>query len=413
MTQPLEGIRVLDFSQALMTPLAASMLGDIGAEVIKVERLQGEAVRWGGISGAKMEDASIKSESTESAMFLTGNRSKKGLALDIKTKQGKEIIFNLVKTADVFMENFRPGVMDRLGFGYDIISEINPKIIYCSVSGYGDVGPLAHRRGGDMWAQAMAGVVSVQGSPDGPPYLTGASFIDQGGAVLTAYGVMVGLFTRERTGIAQRISTNSINSAMQLQSFEISTFLLDGNLRTKEGRSGATFIPPYGAYRAKDGDVVTIFGIGPQWPSFCKILELDHLIKDPRFETDKERSKYREELYPLLDEAFSKKTKAEWQQIFREAKMRCDPCLNYEELVAHPQVEANEMITTVEHPVKGPLKMLGVPVKFTKTPGTPQNHAPFLGQHTEEILAELGYSEKEIREFETKGVIKTYRLSAD
>ncbi len=407
MTQALEGIKILDFSQALMAPLASMMLCDLGAEVIKIEKLDGEAVRWGGISGAKMDTINIKKEiKTESAMFMSGNRGKKSLALDLKHELAKDIVFKLVKNADVFLDNFRPGVMDRLGFGYDAVSKINPKIIYCTVTGYGDEGPLAHRRGGDMWAQAMSGVVSVQGNPDGPPYLTGPAFIDQGGATLIAFGILAALFSREQTGEGQWITTNSINAAMQLQNFEISTYLLDDKLCTKQGRAGATFTPPYGAYRAKDGDVVTIFGIGPQWPKFCKIIGLEHLVNDPRFENDEIRRKNREALYPLLDEAFSKKTMAEWQQIFREARMRIDPCLNYKELVEHPQIEANDMITTVEHPVRGPLKMVGVPVKLKKTPGKPQGPAPSLGQHTEDILMEIGYSKEEIYKLIDKKVVK-------
>jgi crotonobetainyl-CoA:carnitine CoA-transferase CaiB-like acyl-CoA transferase len=178
----------------------------------------------------------------------------------------------------------------------------------------------------------------------------------------------------------------------------------------KEGRGYGT--PPFGPFRARDGDVLTIFGTGPMWPDFCRLVGVAHLADDPRFATDEARYENREEIGRLLDEVFSKKTRAEWQQIFREAKMRCDPCLTYEEVIAHPQLEANEMLYAAQHPARGEVKMLGLPVKLKKTPGRPQGPSPMLGQHTEEILLRLGYKHKEITELEAQGVIRTARKKA-
>jgi CoA:oxalate CoA-transferase len=187
---------------------------------------------------------------------------------------------------------------------------------------------------------------------------------------------------------------------------QLMSYLVDGKIFYKEGRGMADQPPPFGPFRAKDRDVLTIFGTDPQWPEFCKLLGLEKLAQDPRFINNEKRREHREEVFPLLDEAFSKKTWAEWHQIFKEAKMRCDPCLTYEELFAHPQVEANEMIITMDHPVRGKIKMLGVPVKLKKTPGQPQYPAPLLGQHTEEILLQLGYTNEEIARLEAEGVVK-------
>ena len=369
MENPLAGIKILDFGIAYSSPLASMMLGDMGADIIKVERVWGESMRRG--RPAAMDELDAAEEAAlDAPSWLAVNRSKRSLAVDVRQERGKEIVLKLAKDVDVLMECFRPGVMKKLGLDYETISKINPHIIYCSQSGYGEVGPYARRVGGDMWAQAMGGVVSYQGSPNGPPYMTGITFVDQGSPAILAFGIMVALFAREKTGIGQHLSSSLLQAVLHMQSVETSDYLVEGQLKVKTGR-GMSWLMPSGAYRAKDGDVITIFGWGAQWPIFCKVLGLEHLIDDSRFSTDEARNRHREELYPLLDEAFSNKTKAEWQKLFREAKMRCDPCLNYEELFAHPQVEANEMVVTLEHPTRGKIRSIAPPIKLKKTPATP------------------------------------------
>jgi len=403
----LEGIKVLDFSQAYSAPLCGQMLGDMGADVIKIERLQGEAIRHGRAAG--MDDlANEGEEESDAAIFLAINRSKKSLAMDIREDEGREIALKLAKDADVIIENFRPGVIDRLGLGYERISEINPQVIYATLTGWGDKGPLAHRIGGDMWSQAMGGVVSRQGSVNGPPSISSVSFVDQGTAVIMAFGIMVALFVRQRSGIGQHMSTNLLHGVLHMQSTEVSEYLIDNMLVTKVGRGLPPHVvaPPAGVYTAKDGDVVTIFGAGKQWPIFCKLLGLEHLEKDPRFANDKKRIEHREELYPLLDKAFTKKTRADWQQLFKKERLRCDPCLNYQELFAHSQVEANEMVTTLEHPVRGSIKVVNMPVQLSKTPAKPHVPPPLIGEHSREILLELGYTEQQIDDLVVRGIIK-------
>jgi crotonobetainyl-CoA:carnitine CoA-transferase CaiB-like acyl-CoA transferase len=297
--------------------------------------------------------------------------------------------------------------MERLGLGYEAVSKINPKIIYCSFSGYGETGPMAHRAGGDMWSQAMSGMISVMGYAGGPPQMANFGPVDHTGGILVAYAVMTALFVRERTGRGQKITVNNLNAAMFLQCAQFGTYLIDGVMPFKAGRSIFGMAPPFGPYRAKDGDVLTIFGSGPLWPDFCKLVGLEHLAHDPRFESDEARTRHREEVDLLLDEAFSKKTRAEWQQKFKDARMRCDPCLTLEEVCAHPQVAANEIIYTTNHPIRGEIKMLGVPVKLSETPGCPQGTSPLLGQHSEKILLDLGYTSKDISSLEEEGVIRT------
>ena len=408
MVYPLEGIKVLDFSIAVAAPFGAVMLADMGAEVIKVERVQGEAQRLGLPAGMDdVLDTSVVEKMPDTTSWMAFNRGKKDLAVDIRTEKGLEIVLKLAGQSDVVLQSFRPGVADRMGIGYEAISKINPKVIYCSFSGYGDSGPVAHRAGGDMWSQAMSGIVSIIGYPGGTPQMVPFPVCDHVGGMLVAYAIMTALLVRERTGEGQAVTVNNLNAAMYSQFSGFAEYLTGDKMPYKSGRSYGT--PPFGPFRAKDGDVMTIFGTGPMWPTFCELLGVDHLADDPRFNTDEARWENREEIGRLLDEVFSKKTRAEWQQIFREAKMRCDPCLTYEEICAHPQLEANDMIYSVNHPVHGEVKMLGLPVKLKKTPGQPQGPSPLLGQHTEEILLDLGYTSAEIAELEAEKVIRTAR----
>lgn len=402
----MDGLKIIDFSQAMMGPLATQMLADLGAEVIKVEKPQGEAVRKGVAAG--MEALLKEEELSDSAMWLANNRNKKDLALDIRKSEGKKIALKLVAKADVMVENFRPGVMERLGLGYDDISQVNPKIIYCSLSGWGQTGPKRNWAGGDMWAQAMSGLVSLGGELGDAPYMVPCQVADHTGAALVAFAISTALLIRERTGKGQKVTANSLDTAMFVQNPEINTYLIDGKVIKKMGRGWALVPPPYGPLKASDGDILTIFGSGPQWPVFCDIIEREDLKEDPRFATDEARIKNRREFYILMDEIFSRKTRAEWQKRFREARMRCDPCLTHDELMADPQVEANEMVVSVKHPVRGEMKMLSLPVKFQGTPQLRDAPPPLLGQHTEDILLGLGYTEEEIDSLSNEEVIKAF-----
>jgi len=404
MDYPLEGVRILDFGLALAAPFASMMLADMGAEVIKVERLQGEPQRYGLPAG--MDDViASKIGGTDVGSWITLNRGKKDIALDLKKERAKEIVLKLAEGADVLLHSFRPGVMERLGLDYERVSGVNPRIIYCSLSGYGKTGPFAHRVGGDMWAQAMSGMISIMGEPNGAPHMVGFPLNDCASGMMTAYAILVALLARMRTGVGQEVSLNLLNTAMYLQIMQLASHLTDGKKVYKEGRGMAEQPPPFGPIRAKDGDVLTIFGAGPMWPKFCEVVGREDLAEDPRFADDEKRREHREELYRLLDETFSQKTRSEWEQIFRKARMRCDSCLTYEELCAHPQVEANEMIITMDHPVRGEVKMLGVPIKLSKTPVKPRQPGPLLGQHTKEILLQLGYTPEAVAELEAEGVI--------
>jgi crotonobetainyl-CoA:carnitine CoA-transferase CaiB-like acyl-CoA transferase len=394
MNLPLEGIKVLDFTQYVIGPVCTQLLGKLGADIIKIEPLQGDGAR-------------ITPSGADSTLFIACNAGKRSIAINLKEKKGVEIIFELAKNADVIIENFRPGVMNNLGIGYEVISKINSKIIYTSLSMYGHVGPLARRRGADPWAQAFTGVVAGQGSPDEPPYLAGHAFMDTTGALTASFAIVTALLVREKTGMGQEITSNLVSAGLFAQTTTFGYTLIDGVLLKKGGRGTARGQFPYGAYPAKDGDVVTIFGQDDhEWPIFCSILGIEHLLADPKYQTAKDRTERKKELYPVLDEAFRKKTRDEWAQLFKENGLRCDPCLDYQEVLDHPQFKALDLIVEVDHPVRGKIKTLLPPIDFKGFPRSKFfRHPPVTGEHTREILSELRYKAKEIDEFIKHGYV--------
>lgn len=391
----LGGIRVLDLSQLLSGPLCSLLLADMGAEIIKIEPPgKGDAVRSIGnifLGG-------------ESSTFLSLNSNKKSLTLNLKKDKGREIFFKLAAKGDVVLENFRPGTIQRLGAGYETVRRINPRIIYASISAFGQKGIYKDKPGIDPIAQALSGVMSITGEPGRPPVKVGSAYSDFAAAMMAAYGVMVALFTRERTGKGQRVETSLLDAAVFSLAPREGDYFATGEPLRAMG-SGHAQVVPYQAFMTKDENIYVAVLDDRFWRSFCPALGLEHLANDPRFVTNVARVANREELLPILEETFKQKTAAEWLEILTSADVPCAPIQDFAMVFNDPQVLENEMVVTLVHPTAGNIKVLGVPVKLSETPGQVTVPPPLIGQHTEDILLELGYTSAQVRELREEGVV--------
>jgi len=395
MRKPLKGIRVLDFTRVLAGPYCAMMLCDMGAEVIKVERPRtGDDARFFGpfIKG-------------ESGYYMSLNRGKKSITLNLKHEEGKKIVKRLIKKVDVILENFRPGTMEKLDFGYQDIKKINPRIIYASTSGYGQTGPISRMAGYDIVAQAVGGIMSITGSPDAPPTRVGTSIADILAGMFTAYGIMIALYNREQTGKGAKIDVAMVDSVTSVLENAIIRYFATGKSPTPIG-SRHPSLAPFDMFRAKDGYMVIAIGNEKLWHNFCQAMGRKNFLKDPRFANNKKRVKNERILKSLIERWTKKKTVKELLTIFNERGIPCGPVNSMERMVCHPQIVFRNMIQEIKHPVAGRIKMAGIPLKMAgfsdKIPGRP----PLLGEHTEEILKKyLRYSPKKIKALKREGVI--------
>src|SRR5262245_51979255 len=387
---PLQGIRIVDLSRFLVGPFCTQMLADMGAEVIKVEPLDG---------GDPVRAAGSNALSGESLFFLARNRNKQSLALDLKQETGREIVYRLIQTADVFLENFRPGAAEKLGFGYDTLTRYNPNLIYCAVSGYGQEGPHRERPGQDLLIQALSGLISITGWEGGQPTTVGTFVADMVGAFHCAYGIAVALLAKERWGIGQKIEISLLDSLLALQAVEATNYLNSGKAPKKAGAGHGLVPPPYRVFEASEGALVIVAPSEDWWQRLCQVPALQDICRDPRFQSRESRATYETALNSLLEGRFHTKTAVEWLALLAEHDVLAAPVYTYQDLFNDPQVAVNEMIVTQTHPVAGKIRTIGIPVKLARTPGQIRTPAPLLGQHTDEILAGLGYSADEIVQF--------------
>jgi len=391
---PLEGLTVLDLSTQLSGPYCSMLLGDLGADVIKVERPgQGDDAR-----------AFPPFVNGESAPFMTFNRNKRSLTLDLKQPAGREICLRLAARADVFLENFRAGAAERLGLGYAHISAVNPRLIYCSISGFGQTGPYRERGGFDLIAQGMSGLMSITGEEDGPPLRVPIPLTDLGAGMFGTIGILAALAAREKSGRGQWVDTSLLETPIAWSVYEAAGYFATGEVPPRLG-AGHRASAPYQPFRTKDG-WLNLGAAGQQfWPKICEVLDLPDLIKDPRFATNAERVKHRKELAALLQRRFDRETTAHWLSRLEAEGVPAGPILTYDQVFADPQVRHREMLVEVDHPVAGQSRVLGVPIKFTESPAGIRRAAPTLGQHTSEILKTLGYSEDDLARLRTEAVI--------
>src|SRR5262245_33970809 len=392
---PLAGVRVLDLGRHLAGPTCAMLLGDLGADVIKVEKPGvGEDGR---AAGPPFFDGI-------SAFFLSANRNKRSLTLDIKRSEGQEVFRRLAATADVVVENFRPGVMDALGIGYDAISATNPRIIYCSISGFGASGPFADRPGLDQIIQGFSGFMSVTGFAGGEPVRAGIPIADLLTGLYGAYGVPAALQARERTGHGQIVTTSLLEAMVGTMGFQAVRYLNGGGVPPPAGNHHP-INAPYGVFRAKDG-YLTLGATGEKrWPLFCRLLEAEEWLDDPRFRTNGGRYEHRLELAELIEAKLQQRTIDEWERFFNEAGIPAGAVYAMDGALDHPQVREREMVVTRPHPVLGSVSLLGLPVKLSETPGKIHRIPPELGQQTEEILQEIGLGEDEVSRVRDEGVV--------
>ena len=392
---PLAGMVVLDLSQILAGPVCGMMLADMGADVIKVEKPDG---------GDDNRRAGPPFIGGQGAGFMAANRNKRSLALNLREESGRQVFERLLERADVLVENFRPGVMERLGIGYERLSKLKPSLIYCSISGHGGTGPYKDRGGFDLIAQGMSGLMSITGVPDGPPVKVGVPITDISAGILAANGVLCAYIHAQRTGQGQLVDTSLLEAGIVYTIWESSGYFADGEIPGPLG-SAHRVSAPYQAMRTSDGYINIGAPTQRTWEQLCRAIGQEELIEDQRFKEPGDRKAREGELADLLEETFSQQSTAYWLETLEKAGMVAGPINNIAQVYDDPQVIAREMKVDLEDPDLGTLHNIGIPVKLSATPGRIRRRAPMLGEHSWEILTESGFAEKEIEELFDSGVV--------
>jgi len=394
---PLKGIRVIDLTRIIAGPFCSMVLGDLGAEIIKVEqpKIGDESRAW----GPPWVGENV------SAYFISINRNKKSLTLDFKQLQGREVFKKLVRKSDVVLENFRPGTMDELGIGYEVLRQINPGLVYCDMTGYGTDGPYRDKPGVDVIVSAVGGLMSITGPPEGEPVKVGVPLTDVLTGLYSFGAITSALLRREKTGRGQRVSVNLL--AMQLATLiNIGSNYLIGGIIPRRWGSAHPNITPYEAHRAKDDYL--IFGVVNErmWKSFCQLLGMEELKDDPRFSDNSRRLQNRQALMEIINGKLAEKTVQEWIPLFDQAGIPCGPINTFDRVFSDPQVQHLGLVQEVEHPQYGKVKVVGPPAIFSESQIGIQSPPPMLGEHNEEILTQLlGYADEEVQELKERGVI--------
>lgn len=399
---PLNGVKVLDFTHGVAGPVATMLLADLGADVIKIEKPgRGDASRYMNVSGRFTADI----PRSGGDYYLAINRNKRAVALDLQREEGRDIALRLSEWADVVVQNFRPGVMDRLGLGYAAISPRNPGAIYASLSAYGTNGPLAHQPGMDVAVQARSGVMSITGYPGGDPVKPGASLADFSGGVHLAVGILGALYHRLQSGHGQEINVSLLDSTMSMLG-NYSVAVMDGGAEIQPMGSGHPQLVPFQAFRTQDGYIVIATGTNKLFRELCQVLGVHALADDPKFRTNPLRVQNRQELVDILTRVTERRPTAEWIRTFEESEIPCSPVNDMRTAFADEQLRANGMIVEVEHSVLGSIHLLGVPYHYTETECQIYRTPPLLGEHTRDVLGGiLNMDAAALDELEAAGAI--------
>lgn len=393
--QPLQNVRVLDLSRVLAGPYCTMVLGDLGAEVIKVEPPEGDETRgWGPpFAGG------------ESAYYLCVNRNKRGMVVNLKTKEGREILRELAMQSDVLVENFRPGTLKKFGLDFETLHKLNPRLVYCSISGFGQTGPLKDMPGYDFMIQAMGGIMSVTGEPDGEPMKVGVAVADLFAGQNAVIAILAALQARTFTGKGQYIDIALFDSELGWLANVASNFLLSGKNPKRYGNAHANIVP-YQSFQASDGWLVVAVGNDKQFEAFCNVVRVPNLSTDSKFQTNKLRVENREALIAILKPIFIQKTVSEWLALIGD-QFPCGPINDLEQVFSMTHVQEREMLVQMEHPTIGALPLVGSPLKMSSTPVEYRLPPPLMGQHTKDVLQNvLDYSDEKLRELMERGCIK-------
>ena len=401
--QPLEGLRVVDLTRALAGPFCTMMLGDLGADVIKIERpYRGDESRgW----GPPFAGEPYGPYPGESAYFLAANRNKRGITTNLKAAEGQELVRRLAAGADALVENFRTGALDEMGLGYDALHAVNPRLVYCSISGYGRNGPYAERPGYDFVIQAEGGMMGITGPEEGAPYRVGIPIVDITAGMFAATAILAALRARDLTGQGQLIDLSLLDSQAALLTNVASNYLIGGEPPRRLGNAHPN-ITPYEAFRARDRWFALAAANDRQWAALCQAIDQPELMADPRFADNGARVAHRAELRAILDEAFQARDAGEWLAALRQADLPCGPINTVPEVFDHPQAQARDMVLETEHPTAGRLHFPGFPYKLSDTPAALRHPPPRLGQHTGEVLSDLlGYAPADVATLRNSGII--------
>jgi len=397
--QALAGVRVLDFSHALAGPYCTLLLADYGAEVYKLEARCGDMGRgWGPpFAGG------------EANFFLGLNRGKYGISLDLKQPEGLELCLRLIDQMDVLIENFRPGTMDKLGLGYDAVKERNPRLVYCSISGYGQNGPSREEAAMDLVVQASSGLLSITGTKDGESVRCGYGVTDVTSGLFSVIGILLALRARDTTGRGQYVDVSMFDSMISTMSSNYCSYLGAGVVPRPMGTAFGTVVP-YQVFHTQDRSIAIAVGSEKLWVEFCRVLDRPELASQPEFASNALRIQNRDTLERLLESIFHERKAADWVERLHAAGIPCSLVRNFEEVVQHPQSDVRQMFPTLDHPTAGTHRVTGTPVKLSETPGSPSRPAPLLGEHTRQTLQQLlNVDEHEFARLMSRGIVHESR----